>query len=150
MKAVKVGFKILWEVSVSKILVKIVQILGKLTRRNFEYLRPISENWFGVNPKFDNTISDSLQFKIILTILSLTEGHASGLANEHAKIPLKTFSNRLKSIKMRSKQYDHFYQWSLINVFGFIWKFWLMLFSWYLWWIFNTNETTLKINRISR
>ena len=62
-------FKILWEVNVSKILVKIVQILE--TRRNFEYLRPISENWFPVNPKFHNVISDSLQFKIVLTILAL-------------------------------------------------------------------------------
>ena len=64
MEAFKISFEMLSEESVSKILVKIVQILGKLTRRNFEYLRPISENQFPVNPKFYNIISDISFFAI--------------------------------------------------------------------------------------
>ena len=35
---------------------------------------------------------------------------------------------------------------SIINGFRFI--CWLMFFSWYLWWISNTKESTFKINRI--
>ena len=67
---------------------------------------------------------------------------------DHHTIKIRWLVTKLRHVKNKSissRSSKHIRR-SIINGVRFI--CWLMFFSWYLWWISNTKESTFKINRI--